>query len=50
MMISSIKTFQFSIVQIYAVDDDNSRSIWEQLGGQISILSPEIYSHNDWTT
>ncbi|RVW76210.1 hypothetical protein CK203_048964 [Vitis vinifera] len=35
---------------IYAVHDDNSRSIWEQLGGQISILSPEIYSHNDWTT
>lgn len=38
------------LFKIYAVDDDNSRSIWEQLGGQISILSPEIYSHNDWTT
>ncbi|CBI23431.3 unnamed protein product, partial [Vitis vinifera] len=38
------------LFKIYAVHDDNSRSIWEQLGGQISILSPEIYSHNDWTT
>ncbi|KAH7839855.1 hypothetical protein Vadar_009711 [Vaccinium darrowii] len=36
------------LFKIYAVDDGKARSIWEKVGGQIIILSPERYHQIDW--
>jgi hypothetical protein len=35
--------------QIYAVDNGVTRSVWEEIGGRISILGPEQYDHIDWS-
>ncbi|CAL5363416.1 unnamed protein product [Camellia sinensis] len=37
------------VLKIYAVDDGKARSMWEEIGGQISILSPDRYGHIDWS-
>ncbi|KAM6600668.1 hypothetical protein CsatA_020277 [Cannabis sativa] len=37
------------VLKIFAVEDGNARSIWEQLGGQISIVGSESYGHIDWS-
>ncbi|KAF3960302.1 hypothetical protein CMV_014975 [Castanea mollissima] len=36
------------VLKIFALDDGKARSMWEQLGGWISILGPEQYGHIDW--
>lgn len=37
------------IWQIFAVENGNKHSMWKQIGGQPSILSPEHYGHVDWS-
>ncbi|KAJ9553758.1 hypothetical protein OSB04_017803 [Centaurea solstitialis] len=37
------------MLQIFATEDGNSKSLWEKLVGQVSILSPEKYGHIDWS-
>ncbi|GAB4836335.1 hypothetical protein Ancab_001250 [Ancistrocladus abbreviatus] len=36
-------------IKLYAVEDGEARTIWEQIGGQVSILNPEKYGHLDWS-
>ncbi|KAG6763474.1 hypothetical protein POTOM_030891 [Populus tomentosa] len=36
-------------LKIYAVDNGVTRSVWEEIGGRISILGPEQYDHIDWS-
>ena len=38
-----------SSMQIYATEDGKTRSLWEKIVGQVSILSPENYGHIDWS-
>lgn len=35
-------------LKIFALEDGKARSMWEQMGGWISILGPEQYGHIDW--
>lgn len=35
--------------QIYAIEDGEARSMWDKIGGRVSILSPESYPHIDWS-
>ncbi|KAL7589264.1 hypothetical protein Lser_V15G36450 [Lactuca serriola] len=37
------------MLQIYATEDGKTRSLWEKIVGQVSILSPENYGHIDWS-
>ncbi|XP_010241635.1 PREDICTED: uncharacterized protein LOC104586175 [Nelumbo nucifera] len=37
------------VLKIYAVEDGQVRSLWEQIGGQVSILSPDRTGHVDWS-
>ncbi|CAI9767493.1 unnamed protein product [Fraxinus pennsylvanica] len=37
------------LLKIYAIEDGNARPIWEEIGGQVSILSPERYGYIDWS-
>ncbi|KAK6929129.1 Glycosyl transferase, family 1 [Dillenia turbinata] len=37
-------------LKIYAIEDGNARSLWEKVGGQILVLSPEGYGHVDWSS
>lgn len=34
--------------QIIALKDGKARTMWEQIGGRLSILGPEQYGHIDW--
>ncbi|KAJ8759183.1 hypothetical protein K2173_004190 [Erythroxylum novogranatense] len=36
-------------IRIYAVENGNARSMWEQVGSQTSFLGPERYNHIDWS-
>ncbi|CAN4126505.1 unnamed protein product [Withania somnifera] len=36
-------------IKIYAVENVIARSIWEEVGGQVSILTAERYDHIDWS-
>lgn len=36
-------------LKIFALEDGNARSMWEQIGGWLSILGPEQYGHVDWS-
>ncbi|KAF3434117.1 hypothetical protein FNV43_RR25220 [Rhamnella rubrinervis] len=47
-VIRNIKKLGYAL-KIFAVENGNARSIWEQLGDHISILVPESYSHIDWS-
>ncbi|CAL5331360.1 unnamed protein product [Camellia sinensis] len=37
------------VLKIYALEDGKVRCMWEEIGGQISILSPDRYGHIDWS-
>nr|XP_016450929.1 PREDICTED: uncharacterized protein LOC107775689 [Nicotiana tabacum] len=37
------------MIKIYAVEDGIARSIWEEIGGQVSILTAERYDLIDWS-
>ncbi|XP_022133864.1 uncharacterized protein LOC111006310 isoform X2 [Momordica charantia] len=37
------------VLEIFAVEGGNKHSMWKQIGGQPSILSPEHYGHVDWS-
>ncbi|XP_051116209.1 uncharacterized protein LOC127241290 isoform X2 [Andrographis paniculata] len=37
------------LFKIYAMGDGGALSVWQEIGGQISILSPERYGHIDWS-
>ncbi|XP_060182688.1 uncharacterized protein LOC132612607 isoform X2 [Lycium barbarum] len=37
------------MIKMYAVEDGNARSIWEEIGGQVSILTAERYDLIDWS-
>ncbi|KAI3778351.1 hypothetical protein L2E82_07590 [Cichorium intybus] len=37
------------MLQIYATEDGKTKSIWEKIVGQVSVLSPENYGHVDWS-
>ncbi|KAK4359711.1 hypothetical protein RND71_021940 [Anisodus tanguticus] len=37
------------MIKIYAMEDGNARSIWEEIGGQVSILTAERYGLIDWS-
>ncbi|KAL2555557.1 UDP-Glycosyltransferase superfamily protein [Forsythia ovata] len=37
------------LLKIYAIEDGDARPIWEEIGGQVSILSPERYGYIDWS-
>ncbi|XP_019054491.1 PREDICTED: uncharacterized protein LOC104604609 isoform X2 [Nelumbo nucifera] len=37
------------VLKIYAVQDGQARSLWEQIGGRASILSPERTVNVDWS-
>ncbi|XP_024991045.1 uncharacterized protein LOC112525238 [Cynara cardunculus var. scolymus] len=37
------------MLQIYATEDGKTKSLWEKIVGQVSILSPEKYGHIDWS-
>ncbi|PON49533.1 Glycosyl transferase [Parasponia andersonii] len=52
MLITVIKNIQKLgyALKIFAVEDGNARTVWEQLGGQISIIGSESYRHTDWST
>ncbi|XP_057471754.1 uncharacterized protein LOC130760449 isoform X1 [Actinidia eriantha] len=36
------------VLKIYAIMDGKARSMWEKIGGQISILNSGRYGHIDW--
>lgn len=36
------------VLKIFALEDGKARSMWEQIGGRISVLGPEQYGHIDW--
>ena len=44
-----VQRSQMFVWQIFAIENGNARSMWEQLGDHISILVPESYSHIDWS-
>ncbi|KAL3838248.1 hypothetical protein ACJIZ3_022839 [Penstemon smallii] len=37
------------LLKIYALGDGRALSIWQEIGGQVSILSPERYGYIDWS-
>lgn len=41
--------FNVLVTQIYAVEDGETRSSFEQVGCQVSLLGRERYDHIDWT-
>ncbi|KAH7537030.1 hypothetical protein FEM48_Zijuj03G0049100 [Ziziphus jujuba var. spinosa] len=47
-VIKNIKKLGY-VLKIFAVQNGNAHSMWEQVGGQISILDPEHFGHIDWT-
>ncbi|KAJ0103599.1 hypothetical protein Patl1_05986 [Pistacia atlantica] len=51
MLITLVKNLQRLgyVFKIYAVENGTSHSMWERMGGQISILGPEQYGHVDWS-
>ncbi|KAG6602279.1 uncharacterized protein LOC111459418 isoform X1 [Cucurbita moschata] len=51
MLITVMKNIQKLgyVLEIFAVESGNEHSMWKQIGGQPSILSPEHYGHVDWS-
>ncbi|KAL5800388.1 hypothetical protein ACOSQ4_033272 [Xanthoceras sorbifolium] len=51
MLITVVKNLQRLgyMFKIYAVENGNARSIWEQIGCRVSILGPEQYDLIDWS-
>ncbi|KAF5467003.1 hypothetical protein F2P56_016877 [Juglans regia] len=51
MLITVMKNLQKLgyLLKIFALDDGKARSMWEQIGGRLSILGPEQYGHIDWS-
>ncbi|KAL5709702.1 hypothetical protein ACHQM5_020360 [Ranunculus cassubicifolius] len=47
-VLKSLKGLGYQL-KIYAVEDGNARSLWEQLGGQISLLMPNSTKSVDWS-
>ncbi|KAL7109258.1 hypothetical protein ACP275_06G164700 [Erythranthe tilingii] len=37
------------LLKLYALGDGRARPIWQEIGGQVSILSPERYGYIDWS-
>lgn len=37
------------LFKIYALQDGDARRVWEEIGGEILILSPERHAHIDWS-
>ncbi|KAL3649966.1 hypothetical protein CASFOL_006369 [Castilleja foliolosa] len=37
------------LFKLYALGDGRARSIWQEIGGQVSILSPEGFGYIDWS-
>ncbi|KAJ9175462.1 hypothetical protein P3X46_014013 [Hevea brasiliensis] len=37
------------VLKIYAIENGKAKSVWDQIGGQMSILQPEQYGHIDWS-
>ncbi|XP_047956041.1 uncharacterized protein LOC125201826 isoform X1 [Salvia hispanica] len=37
------------LLKLYALKDGRARSIWQELGGPVSILWPERYGYTDWS-
>ncbi|XP_059666007.1 uncharacterized protein LOC132311881 isoform X2 [Cornus florida] len=37
------------VLKIYAMEDGEARSMWEKIGGRISLLNSERYGHIDWS-
>ncbi|KDP45060.1 hypothetical protein JCGZ_01560 [Jatropha curcas] len=37
------------VLKIYAIKSGKAQSVWDQIGGQISILQPEEYGRIDWS-
>ncbi|CAA0814347.1 UDP-Glycosyltransferase superfamily protein [Striga hermonthica] len=37
------------MLKIYILGDGRARSIWHEIGGQVSILGPERYGYIDWS-
>ncbi|KAL6573454.1 hypothetical protein OROHE_001913 [Orobanche hederae] len=37
------------MLKLYSLGDGRTRSVWQELGGQVSILSPERYGYIDWS-
>lgn len=37
------------LFQIYSVEDGEARSMWDKIGGRVSILSPDSYLRIDWS-
>ncbi|KAL9251439.1 hypothetical protein AKJ16_DCAP14950 [Drosera capensis] len=51
MLFTVVKNLQLLgyMFQLYAMEDGNARTMWEQLGGQMLILNPERFNHLDWS-
>ncbi|KAJ7974974.1 Glycosyl transferase, family 1 [Quillaja saponaria] len=51
MLITVIKSLQKLgyVFKIFAVGSGKSRSMWEQVVGQLSVLGPEQHGHIDWS-
>ncbi|KAJ4720680.1 Glycosyl transferase, family 1 [Melia azedarach] len=51
MLITVVKNLQRLgyVFKVYSVGSSTARSMWEQVGGQISVLGPEQYGHIDWS-
>lgn len=37
------------LLQIYAIEDGEAQSAWENIAGQVPVLSPGKYGYIDWT-
>ena len=48
LVLKSLCILMMTVWQIFAQEDGKARSMWEQMGGWISILGPEQYGHIDW--
>ncbi|XP_075499447.1 LOW QUALITY PROTEIN: uncharacterized protein LOC142537843 [Primulina tabacum] len=46
-VMKSLKGFGY-LFKIYALKDGRARTVWEEIGGQVSILSPDRFGYIDW--
>ncbi|KAL0358556.1 UNVERIFIED_CONTAM: hypothetical protein Sangu_0705000 [Sesamum angustifolium] len=37
------------LLKIYALGDGRARTLWQEIGGQVSMLTPERYGYIDWS-
>ncbi|GAB2270196.1 hypothetical protein Dimus_005100 [Dionaea muscipula] len=51
MLFTVIKNLQLLgyILKLYAMEDGDARTMWEQIGGRMSILNLERFGHLDWS-